>query len=250
MNNFNIISREKNNDIKNRIIKILEKNNFKLNKNNFKFLFIIGGDGTFLHACHKFLAYKKDIIVIGIKKSEIGYFLFFNENNILDLIKKIKAKKYKIVKLPILEVKLNDKYYFAINDISLINAVRSLKLEIFLNDKKIGFFGSSGIIFSTTSGSTAFNKSLGGPIFCSWSKHFILTPVAPINNNKFDRFNNSMVFSKNDNINIKCDFSYTDIGIDGQKVNCKLKKISIKISEKEIKLINLYNKEELFIRHL
>lgn len=76
----------------------------------------------------------------------------------------------------------HDKTHYAINEVTLLRASpQAIRLRIALNDQVVldGLYGD-GLIVSTPTGSTAYNRSAGGPIIPIGTPLIALTPVCPI----------------------------------------------------------------------
>ena len=77
-----------------------------------------------------------------------------------------------------------DDYPFAFNEISIRRSGPAmLAVDVCLNGIKLPTYWSDGIIISTSSGSTAYSLSVGGPIVFPDAKVFVMSPIAPHNLN-------------------------------------------------------------------
>ena len=134
----------------------------------------------------------------------------------------------------------------AINELQVVGK-KYRRIEFELNDL-IDFkekIVSSGIVFATPLGSTAYNKSLGGPILCEGIDAICATLFAPIQNNKTkDYITNSLVGNKF-GIKFLSSLDDVEIFIDGQQVDVDfkgLKEINVEIDTKKLYKLNLYEK--------
>ena len=78
-NTFNIISKEKS-QVVNKLNNLLIKNKFKKDVKNPKFVFILGGDGTFVKASSQF--YSKEVNLIHINTGNVGFYSKFNSRKL------------------------------------------------------------------------------------------------------------------------------------------------------------------------
>ncbi len=132
----------------------------------------IGGDGTFLWACH----IAKDKPVIGFKKGRIGFLATFDLSEIKTTLLRVKRGEIK----PEERIRLKLNNILALNDIT-INAQEARMIDVVFKigeHREIGFRGD-GIIVATPTGSTAYNLAAGGPILLPDIPAFIITPISP-----------------------------------------------------------------------
>lgn len=234
------------NDTNQKIINFLQSvlTEWELDEENPDYVFVLGGDGTFLHF---FNIYKdKNVKLIGINSGTLGFYTIGNlqelskEKNLSSFFKE--EKNY--FKPLLLSSKMyeNDKFkheIFSLNDL-VIQSVSTMKSDIFLNNELyFNNVGSSGIIFCTPTGSTGTNKSNGGPIFFSSLNSFCVSLIMPLNSLKYSSFTNPFIFSKNEIItwllkNQEIDFQ---IASDGIVINTKnINKIEVSLVNSESKI--------------
>lgn len=73
-------------------------------------------------------------------------------------------------------------YFYAANDVSLIAPVRAINFDLFIDNEKFATIQGTGIIVTTSLGSTAFNLSTDGPILLTKGEAYAFSLVAPIAN--------------------------------------------------------------------
>lgn len=122
----------------------------------------IGGDGTILQ-CAKLL-FGTDTKIIGINTGTLG-FMAGLEANQLDALKRLKTGEYTVSRRMTIDVKINDKIYTALNEVSAKSGTfRIADFDVDADGYLIGKYRADGILFSTPSGSTAYALSAGGPV--------------------------------------------------------------------------------------
>ena len=129
--------------------------------------------------------------------------------------------------------------YNALNEITLISAPRTLILDIFINDKELEEFRGTGICISTPSGSTAYNKSLGGAILDHDLDAFQITEIAGINSRFYETISSPFVLSSKHTITLKPGSLYKSIGLtaDNFSVNLeKLEKVVLNYNKKTVRV--------------
>ncbi|SRX66288.1 NAD(+) kinase [Mycoplasma mycoides] len=211
---------EESSDIVDELLNILKNTDFKKDQNNPDICFVIGGDGTFLYAVHKYQSILDKLIFIPIKFGGIG---FYTNKNRVDDLKKIDLNKIieqpNITELGLIEVNYDDQKVYAINEIKITNQVRPL-------------------------GSTGFMKSANGAIIYPVVSLFEMQELMPISTNKFRTLNAPIIFSDNEHITLKLeDLNNVTLSADTYEYQFKNKELLIKLSRKKIKLLNL-NKDK------
>ncbi|CBW53967.1 diacylglycerol kinase catalytic domain-containing protein [Mycoplasma mycoides] len=236
---------EESSDIVDELLNILKSTDFKKDQNNPDICFVIGGDGTFLYAVHKYQSILDKLIFIPIKFGGIG---FYTNKNRVDDLKKIDLNKIieqpNITELGLIEVNYDDQKVYAINEIKITNQVRPLNLDIYINNEFLEQFKGTGLVFSTPSGSTGFMKSANGAIIYPVVSLFEMQELMPISTNKFRTLNAPIIFSDNEHITLKLeDLNNVTLSADTYEYQFKNKELLIKLSRKKIKLLNL-NKDK------
>ncbi|EGK8057778.1 NAD(+) kinase [Campylobacter lari] len=144
------------------------------------FLISLGGDGTLLSLCRQVYQTKKPIL--GINAGNLGFLTALSFNEVESFFKDFFKSDFKIEKAKMLQITLCKKNKiikkFAFNDavFSRDNALMA-NVEVFFENKLFNAYYGDGLIIASSSGSTAYNISAGGPIVHPWSEIFVLTPV-------------------------------------------------------------------------
>jgi NAD+ kinase len=140
-------------------------------------LISIGGDGTLISLIRESLKYQKPIL--GISAGRLGFLTDIKPNECEDFILKMIDGNIRIDKRATLEVIYKDNIFYAVNDIviskSLIKSM--ITVDVYTNDEKIDSYFGDGVIFSTPTGSTAYNLSANGPILYPFIDAFVITPI-------------------------------------------------------------------------
>ncbi len=141
----------------------------------------IGGDGTIIKAANLLLEY--EIPLIGVNLGTLG-FLAGIEKNEINLLSSVIEGNYTIDERMTLQVSIchqdgTQNHFTAINDIVICKNAFSgiIDLDIFCGNIETAHYRADGVIFSTSSGSTAYAMSAGGPIIHPYVKAISLTPI-------------------------------------------------------------------------
>jgi len=208
-------------------------------------VFSFGGDGTMLGAIHKYINLLDNVKFIGINTGRLGFFTDFKIDELEKIINMLINNEYRVNEYNLLEytLKNNDSELkgLAVNDIAIINPINTQIIDVYINDKHFETFRGTGILISPPTGSTAYNKSLGGSIIDPHIKAIQLTEFAPINNRVIRNLSSPLVLSEKSKINLKFkENKNIFISIDGKdlefnhlsQVDAKLSNITVKFIEK------------------
>lgn len=147
----------------------------------------LGGDGTLLDTIS--MIRDSGIPVIGINFGRLGFLASINKNDIVSAIEAIVNKQFSHDSRELLSIHSDLEIFgqdnFALNDITIHKRDDSAMIttNVFLNDEFLNSYWGDGIIISTSTGSTAYSLSCGGPIIFPESNSIVLTPVSPHNLN-------------------------------------------------------------------
>ncbi len=157
------------------VIKELKKMGYKVNLAGAKLAITLGGDGTILRAA-RMLA-KKNIPILGVHMGGLGFLSEIELHDLSEALDQIKKKKFKLEQRTMIEALVGGRQLVGLNDIVISNSgiARVIKLEL----KGIAEYTSDGLIFSTATGSTAYNLSAGGPILTPESKSLVISAICP-----------------------------------------------------------------------
>ena len=144
-----------------------------------------GGDGTFLSSA--VLAAEKGIPVFGVNFGRLG---FLSEHRPEDVADAILSGEYTIEQRTMLRSEMHtgnpsiDRWPYALNEMSVRRGGPAmLSVDVMVDGVELPTYWADGLIISTSSGSTAYSLSVGGPIVLPDSKVLIISPIAPHNLN-------------------------------------------------------------------
>lgn len=143
----------------------------------------IGGDGTFLSAAKSVASV--GIPVLGVNLGRLG---FLSENRPEDVAGALTSGGYSIEDRSMLRAVYRAdsavEEVFALNEISVHrSAAAMLGVDLSVDGASLPTYWADGLLVATSSGSTAYSLSAGGPIALPDSKVLIITPIAPHNLN-------------------------------------------------------------------
>ena len=148
-------------------------------------LLSVGGDGTFLSA--SMLVAGRGIPVVGVNSGRLG---FLSENRPADVVQALLLGEYSVEHRAMLEAEVHtgessiDSWPYALNEFTVHRSgAAMLGVEVSVDGVQLPVYWADGLIVSTSSGSTAYSLSVGGPIVLPESRVLIISPIAPHNLN-------------------------------------------------------------------
>lgn len=145
-------------------------------------LLSVGGDGTFLTS--SMLVAQAGIPLAGVNLGRLG---FLSENRPEDVADALLSGNYTFEDRSLLRAELADGTghgVYALNEITVHRSGAALlAVDVTLDGISLPTYWADGLIVSTSSGSTAYSLSAGGPIVLPEAKVLIITPIAPHNLN-------------------------------------------------------------------
>lgn len=220
------------------------KKGFKLDEKNPEVVFSFGGDGTMLKAIHKYEDILDKIKFVGINGGTLGFFTSFEKEELDYTLDMVINNKLIDNEFSLLEYEINnEKKGLAVNEIAITNPIHTQIIDVFINEKLLETFRGTGFLVSPPSGSTAYNKSLGGSVIDPSLKAFQLTEIASINNRVYKTIASPIILSqKNKVVLVPKNNSNIYISVDGDSLNIEdVKEIKCSLSDKKIIILSHYN---------
>ena len=154
---------------------------------DFDMLVSIGGDGTFLSAAA--LVGESGIPVLGMNLGRLG---FLSENGPDQVADAILSGSYTVEDRSLLSAMPSfptgnpvvDGWPFALNEVTVHRiGAAMLGVDVDIDGAPLPTYWADGLIVATSSGSTAYSLSVGGPIVLPESRVLIISPISPHNLN-------------------------------------------------------------------
>lgn len=215
-------------------------------------IIVLGGDGTVLQAAGDTL--DLGIPLLGINLGTLGYLAEIEKKEWKKALQHVFADEYEIDSRMMLEGEHGGKKKFALNDVVFARsgALRILNYDIYVNGLYLNSFNADGIIFSTPTGSTAYNLSAGGPIVEPGASLIVMTPICPHTLNS-----RSVVLSGNDKIEVQIgrtsneSMLEAEVDFDGSgRISMKTgDRMRIRKSDKVVRLLRLRRRSFLETLH-
>lgn len=151
----------------------------------------LGGDGTFLRASR--LARAVDVPLIGVNVGRLGFLAEIETEDLEEALALLGAGRYAVEERSVLSVTLIDADGssrgggWALNDVAIEKAARQrlVRLDVSVGTTPFAAIAADAVIVATSTGSTAYALSAGGPIVNPTLDAMLIAPVAP--HSLFDR---------------------------------------------------------------
>lgn len=147
----------------------------------------MGGDGTFLSAAH--VVADIGLPILGVNFGRIG---FLCENRPEEVRKALMEGDFHIEYRTVLNATLKGPEArksigmlpYSVNEVSIHRSGSSvLGIDVSIDGEPLPTYWADGLLVATSSGSTAYSLSVGGPICMPDTKVLIIAPIAPHNLN-------------------------------------------------------------------
>lgn len=225
-----------------RLLKKLEAINFIRDDKNPRLVFTVGGDGTVLKAFQQVHHMIDDVIFCGIFSGTLGFYTDYEADQLDELIHDLVHKEIEQCSYSLLDVKVvgkTTKSFLALNECRIENNISTEVIDLFVDNDLFETFKGNGLCISTPTGSTAYNKSLGGAIIHPSTKAMQICEIAPLNNVRYRTLNSALVLTDKHFIELKGNFSGAFLGVDQKIVQLnEFDHIEVKISSKHINFVH------------
>ena len=169
----------------------------------------------------------------------------FHYNNLYEMTQAIRDSKLEVRRYPLIEVTIDEhRPFYCLNEFSIrSNIIRTFVLDVIIDDKLFETFLGDGLIISTPTGSTAYNKSVKGAVVDPLLKCFQVTELASVNNNKYRTLGSSFILSGERKLKLHVHQDGNDFPLmaaDNEALGIrKVENVEIELSDKIIKTVKL-----------
>jgi NAD+ kinase len=144
----------------------------------------IGGDGTMLYAAQ--LAIGRDIPLLGINRGRLGFLTDVSPDNMIESFDTVLQGSYETDARNLLEARLTraqgpSAVGRALNDVVVQRheSGRMVELETWIGGRFVNTHGGDGLVIASSTGSTAYALSCGGPIIEPSLDVVVIAPISP-----------------------------------------------------------------------
>ncbi|MCK9525737.1 MAG: NAD(+)/NADH kinase [Limnochordia bacterium] len=143
---------------------------------------VLGGDGTLLNAAR--LTSQVQVPVFGVNVGHLGFLTEVETDGLFPAVEKFFAGDYSIEERMLITALINRSgveiaRYVALNDFVITRGTfaRIIDLSIFVGEQHVTDYSADGVIVATSTGSTAYSLSAGGPIIEPLLECVCITPI-------------------------------------------------------------------------
>lgn len=166
----------------------------------------IGGDGTLLQAFHRFRDKVDSVAFVGVHTGHLGFYADWKKEELDELIELMGRVVPTTVSYPLLRVEIvtdsGTNVYLALNEFTLKSVEGTLVAQLNINDEPFEMFRGDGIVVSTPTGSTGYNKSVNGAIIHPSLEALQIAEIASINNRVYRTLGSSIILPKHHHCDI------------------------------------------------
>jgi NAD+ kinase len=219
---------------------------FEVVDNNAELCIAVGGDGTFVDAARSYSG-----PILPIRSSEKGSTGFFADLNIDDIdfaVERLKKASYDIEAIGRkIEIVYDDRHYHAVNEASLDFIppeevhFRMCRMRNQMREDVFPYvMRGNGMVITGSIGSTAYNRSLGGPIILD-SDVFCITPIAPDG-----IYNNPIILNRREEFDIQIVQGKGKLAYDGILIHTVNKEdhFYVKASDRTVDVVRFRDRRE------
>ncbi|MGN1295730.1 MAG: NAD(+)/NADH kinase [Bacilli bacterium] len=201
----------------------------------------VGGDGTLLRSLHKYEDRLDKVIIVGIHTGKLGFLCDYLSSDEEEIVRAISSNKQIVDEVSLLCLKIGNKEYYAMNEVRIESPYKTMKSEIYINEKLLENYHGNGLNFSTSLGSSGYNHSLNGPLINPNMETIIMSEVAGINHNAYRSLKSPLVLGPKDVISIKGKFFNCIVGYDNlfdTIIDDSNLDLVVYLSDKKVRLLN------------
>ncbi len=144
----------------------------------------IGGDGTLLFAAQ--IALARGVPLLGVNRGRLGFLTDVRPDEMVGNLDAILDGRYQTDERGLLAVRLPTdggaaREYRALNDVVVQRQAtgRMVELEVWVDGGLVNTHGGDGLVIATSTGSTAYALSCGGPIVHPSLGAAVIAPISP-----------------------------------------------------------------------
>jgi NAD+ kinase len=179
--------------------------------------------------------------VIGVNRGSLGFLTTFSADEARAHFTALLRGEFTVEHRSLIRCSTGpDQHGLALNDVLIKSEVNSrlAVLEVFADGQLVTEYHCDGLIFSTPTGSTAYNLSAGGPLVHPAARVIAMTPICP-----HTLSNRSIIFREDVHLQVynRGGPARLVVAADGQRnlVSCETSPVEISIARQTLPLAHL-----------
>nr|WP_202406309.1 NAD kinase [Pontibacillus yanchengensis] len=232
------------------LFELARENGFEIvdHADNANIIISVGGDGMFLQAVRK-TGFRQDCLYTGITRAEgeAGLYCDFNLEHFDEMVHSMMHEELEVRRFPVIETNVNNNTsFYCLNEVSIRSSlIKTITMDVYIDDLHLETFQGDGLIVSTPTGSTAYNKSINGAVVDPKIPCFQVSELASLNNNRYRTLGSSFILGAERTLALQITQDGNDhpiIGLDNEALPIRnVHDVTVKLSDKLIKTIKLKN---------
>lgn len=168
----------------------------------------VGGDGTLLSAFHHYADQLDTVRFIGVHTGHLGFYADWQDFELEDLIDSlVNDETARTVKYPLLEARVrytdgHEDTVLALNEAAIKRPLGTLVADVYIQGELFERFRGDGLTASTPTGSTAYNKAIGGAVMHPSLEAIQLAEIASINSRVFRTLGSPLIIGSHEVIRV------------------------------------------------
>lgn len=225
-----------------KLTKLIASTEIEINDKQPDIVISIGGDGTLLSAFHRYAHLLNKIRFVGIHTGHLGFYTDWRDYELETLLTSLLNDEGQSVSYPLLDVRVtfHDKkesqHFLALNECTIKRMTQTMVADIAIKEELFERFRGDGLSVATPTGSTGYNKSVGGAVIHPRVNVLQMTEIASLNNRVYRSLGSPLVIANDEWITIEL-AEADDYLLSIDQLNLpqsKIKKIEYRIAEERI----------------
>lgn len=186
---------------------------------------VIGGDGTILYTAR--ISPHSSKPILGVNGGRLGFMTDTKFEDLKEALQKVKSGNYTIDKRHFLKaVDSTGNEYYALNEFLFArkDSTAMINITAEYDGSLINTYWSDGLIVSSSTGSTAYNLSSGGPIVVPGSGVMLVTPINP-----HTLTTRPLVVRSDKPLKIRVEEQESDVSFSYDGVHCKVDALPLEV---------------------
>ena len=141
--------------------------------------FSVGGDGTLLNILEEAITHEVPVAGVGLGK--LGFLATFSPDELPASLPPLLQGEFEVRRRSLIGYRESQgEEKLALNDLVVKSGTtgRLGRFSVFCGTERVADYASDGIVFSTPTGSTAYNLAAGGPIAHPEAEVILMTPIS------------------------------------------------------------------------
>lgn len=188
---------------------LLKEAGFQIDEKSPEIVISVGGDGTLLKAMHLYESQLSSVRFLGVHTGHLGFYTDFVATDLEKVAEALLAENPdSAVHYPLLSVRVSFESgevmtHLAVNESTIRRKARTLVADLEFSGFLFEKFRGDGLSISTPTGSTAYNKSVGGAVIHPKIRAIQIAEIASLNNQIFRTLGSPMIVDEQEKIVIK-----------------------------------------------